>query len=126
MSIDLNLNYFEKSLLVWVPLQFLLARFCLKNSHFWNFCLEIITLTRTIRRGMKFATQISPLLNLETDFRLSLNFKQNRKGQQPSGLVRFHKDVIRLEFKRSRDRILARDDQIKLKSYCLLQHMSNK
>ena len=46
-----------------MPLQFLLARFCLKNSHFWNVCLEIITLTRTICRGMKFAIQISPLLN---------------------------------------------------------------
>ena len=25
---------------------------CLKNSHFWNFCQEIITLTSTIRRGV--------------------------------------------------------------------------
>ena len=32
-------------------------------SHFLNFCLEIITLTCTIHRGMKFASQISPLLN---------------------------------------------------------------
>ena len=31
------------------------------ESHFWQ---EIITLTCTIRGGMKFATQISPLLNL--------------------------------------------------------------
>ena len=45
-----KLNHFKKNLQLWVPLQFLLARFCLKNSHFWNFCLEIITLTRTIRR----------------------------------------------------------------------------
>ena len=48
-----NGNHFKKNLQDWVPPQFLLACFCLKNSHLWNFCQEIITLTRTIRRGLK-------------------------------------------------------------------------
>ena len=42
------------------PLFFKFRYFRLK-SHFWQ---EIITLTRTIRKGIKFATQIPPLLNL--------------------------------------------------------------